>query len=61
MDCYIYYENRKCVEICGKVVCDKATVEDYGAICEKCANGDKKSCIELYNRFGCWSITGWWL
>ncbi|MEJ2779122.1 hypothetical protein WIW52_10125 [Stygiolobus sp. RP850M] len=60
-DCYIEIEGRKCVEICGNIVCDDETVNDYMPLCEKCRKGDKKSCIELYSKFGCWSITGWWI
>jgi len=59
--CYIISEGKKCVEICGRIICDEETVRDYGEMCEKCQKGDKKTCIDLYERYGCWSTTGWWL
>jgi len=49
------------VLICGRVVCDEETVKDYVALCEPCAKGDKNKCVELYRRFGCHSVTGWWI
>ena len=59
--CYVISEGRKCVEICARIICDEETVKDYGEICEKCEKGDRKACIQLYERYGCWSTTGWWL
>ncbi|QIW24388.1 hypothetical protein EWF20_09645 [Sulfolobus sp. S-194] len=61
MKCYLLFEGKKCVEICGRIVCDEETVKSYGEMCEKCEKGDKQSCIKLYERYGCWSTTGWWL
>ncbi len=61
IQCYIKEGDQICVEICGKIICDPETVKDYGALCEKCNKGDRKSCQEMMTRFGCWSTTGWWL
>jgi hypothetical protein len=60
-DCYIKDGDKTCVIICGKLICDKDTVNDYGRLCEKCKRGDKKACIEILERYGCWSASGWWL
>ncbi|MUN28191.1 hypothetical protein [Sulfuracidifex metallicus] len=60
-ECYIILEGKKCVEICGRVICDEETVKSYVEICEKCKKGDRKACATLYERFGCMSISGWWI
>ncbi|EZQ04859.1 hypothetical protein CM19_07710 [Candidatus Acidianus copahuensis] len=62
MECYVKEEDQElCVVICGKVICDEETVKSYGKLCEKCEKGDKKACVELLSRYGCWSSSGWWL
>ncbi|ARM76249.1 hypothetical protein [Acidianus manzaensis] len=58
--CYVQQGDDVCVMICGKLVCDKDTVDDYGKLCERCVSGDKKACIEMTERYGCWSTSGWW-
>jgi len=61
MQCFFNEGDRICVVICGRVICDEETVKDYVALCEPCAKGDKNKCVELYRRFGCHSVTGWWI
>ncbi len=61
IQCYIKKEDKICVEICGRIICDPETVRDYGELCERCNKGDGKACQEMTSRFGCWSTTGWWL
>ncbi len=60
-DCYVKDGDKICVIICGKLICDKDTVNDYGKLCEACKKGDKKACVEMLERYGCWSASGWWL
>ncbi|MEM4046829.1 MAG: hypothetical protein QXI65_03825 [Metallosphaera sp.] len=60
-NCIIKSGYETCVEICGRLICDEATVREYSEICEQCNKGNQKACLTLYSRFGCWSSSGWWL
>ncbi|BDB97316.1 hypothetical protein [Saccharolobus caldissimus] len=58
--CYYNYGNKKCVTICGSVICDENIVNKYIILCELCNSRDGKFCVEFYDQFNCNTIGSWW-